>query len=136
MANLQLVNIWLATTNLLVIPTLITTNSNMHFTISSMASIASFFMHISERKHGLNGIKPFAQFADLFLNCDRVMAIIGIIYMLSNYWRRIDLLLAGLLGLIFMTISESKNVKLHTFVIFHTLWHAIVYYILFLTRKL
>lgn len=40
----------------------------------AITMIASMLMHISETKHGLNGIYPFNKLSNLFLNIDRSIA--------------------------------------------------------------
>lgn len=127
-------NVWMSLSNVMVIFTLLRTTFTIHFNISLCTALASFLMHLSERKHDLPGIYPLNQYANVFLNLDRIMAMIGIVYMLSFFWYRMDVIILGVIGLLFMTIS--KNYRMQQYYNLSCVIRfgiKIVYYLLYIT---
>ena len=97
--------------------------------------LASILMHLSEKKHGLNGIYPFNDFSYQFLWFDRIMAywcILRVIIKINNC--PIDQigchLILGLFGLSLNLLSEKFPYKyIIPYAIMHCIWHLIAYYI-------
>ncbi len=127
----RFVNLWMALTNLVVLPTLFYSTNPTLTMLAAVAAVASALMHISERKHGLPGF-AFANWATVALNLDRACAIIIGTYMFSHFHHRHDLLVVGVIGLMCMAISEFPGVPLRIFVPYHTAWHFCVYYIFYM----
>jgi len=118
--NLRWVNAFMAATNLAVIPALF----GDHVLLSAAVSTASFMMHLSETKHGLPGIIGHS---NIFLWADRAVAVGSIIYALNYTISRP----ITLIGLVCMSISEYRRTPLPVFIMFHTIWHCCIYYILY-----
>ncbi len=92
--------------------------------------LGSFLMHLSETKHGLPGAFGLGRYSYEFFCIDRLMSFIGIFVMFLHY-TRIDWLAIAIVGGICLRISECRGVTISTFVLYHSLWHVSVYYILY-----
>lgn len=98
-------------------------------------TIASCLMHLSERKHKLNGIYPFNLFSWHFLQFDRVMAVLCTLYILFQLGfnhASINWFIA-ISGLILNGISELFDGYL--FVATHSVWHFCAFSTLFASMK-
>lgn len=129
---MNIVNGVMALTNIFALPAIYTIHTSpIQNWIAIMVMISSTLMHLSERKHNLPGIYPFNVKSQLWLNLDRIVSIIGVLYMtyknlyVVNYW------IAGTIGLMSLFVSEFFSEGVIIYVFFHVYWHIIVYYILF-----
>jgi hypothetical protein len=143
----QYVNLVVAFSNLsaLVINHSYNLSGNLYYLIPM---VASFLMHISERKHGLQGFPPFNRFSREFLWIDRIVAYISVGVVLYNFNNLSGpSILYGLFGLLCLFISEnipggSQGAEKETLVrytqdlhwiifsITHCLWHVLAFYVL------
>jgi uncharacterized membrane protein len=124
MTDTKIQNLFLAITNLIALPTIIHTQHYLNKVIVIFAMVASILMHLSEKKHNLSGIHPFNRFAWLFLQIDRVVALISglyVLYMVPAFTPK--LLAIGIAGLSCMAISEHIAKEINWFVFWHTCWH-------------
>ena len=116
-------------------------------------AIASVLMHLSETKHKLPGIWPFNQWSGLFLNVDRAMSLVVVLYLflfdLHETWARLVLMFLNYRlfslsvvvgGLVALLIAENPWVlgrkwsvregKLQGYWLYaasHMLWHYCAY---------
>jgi len=102
------------------------------------ACLASVFMHLTETKHGLKGLF-LKEYSNMFLNIDRVLAIMTGLYGLwlfyNNPRKNIYQLAFPLIGAISSFVGEqTTNLPLYTFT--HCIWHALAYYSLHLVNYL
>ncbi len=96
---------------------------------------ASALMHISERKHGLPGVEPFATHSTLFLWTDRVTAYAAAAYVLHGVvncgmpipWETV------LVGGVALLLSERFERGPVWFAATHSVWHLCAYRILALS---
>jgi len=100
------------------------------------AYLASVFMHATETKHNLNGLF-LKQYSNIFLNIDRVLAIMTGLYGLwlfyNNPTKNISQIIFPLIGALSSFIGEqTMNLPLYTFT--HCIWHALAYYSLHLVN--
>jgi len=96
---------------------------------------ASALMHISERKHGLPGVGPFAAHSTLFLWVDRLAAYAAALYVLHGVVSRgmpipWETLSVGGLALLLSERFERGPVW---FAVTHSVWHLCAYRILALS---
>jgi hypothetical protein len=106
-----------------------------------LASItASVLMHMSETKHGLNGVlvggRPFVQHSQEFLWFDRAAALMLAVLVVTGVWRgwyRLDvqLLAASAIGILALFASENLTRTPVQFMLAHSLWHITAYAVLF-----
>ena len=99
---------------------------------------SSILMHLSERKHSLPGIYPFNKYSNLFLWFDRIMAILGLSYVMLNMNNNLfrDVVFEGLCGLALLGISENFNkIGKIGFLITHSFWHVIAYDVIYKVIK-
>ena len=129
--NLVYINIIVALTNIAAIPAIIYSKDALTQAILIGAMIASFLMHISETKHTLPGIYPFNVYANTFLWCDRIMAVITVSYLLIVLYSSApideiyEIVSLAIEAHVWLVLSESfvarNNVTV--FAITHSLWH-------------
>lgn len=101
-----------------------------------LSIVASILMHMSETKHGLNGVlingKPFTNYSMEFLWMDRFAALFLGGYVAIEIWRGTyhltrAILVVGVVGLVAMFVSENIARTPVQFAMTHSLWHAIAY---------
>ena len=116
--------------------------------------ICSILMHLSETKHGLQGIEPFNIYSHFFLNLDRFVAIMATIYCIYRICfviQSIDVQINIIFGLVSLYISENhikmdfpfngeciiykyinySSLNQILFALLHSFWHIQAYYILY-----
>lgn len=94
-----------------------------------LLTTASTLFHLSEQKHKLPGIPPFSQVTYPLLWLDRIFATIGACYFVKSVLYSDELFHRGLIGIVSLVLSEQINRP--QFFILHTVWHLIVYWILY-----
>ena len=128
------VTTWLALTNLVALVPIYQSwvrfgnNSTSTVILGNMA-LASFLMHLTETKHGLRPDTVLITFSSIFLNIDRVMAIVTSVYFGSYWWqegRRLLPLYLTLFGLLCNFIGE-QTYDLTLYTVSHTVWHLCAY---------
>jgi len=125
-------NWFLAISNILALPTIWYAGSLVHKCVTAVVFLASTLMHASERKHKLPGIWPFNMYSTLFLNIDRTLAFLAFVYLAYNNIYDVKLWSWGVFGFACLRISEICDGR--KFLIFHTLWHVVVFYVFWLTK--
>lgn len=109
--------------------------------------VASFLMHISERKHHLPGIHPFNECSQVFLQFDRAVSVLVGLYLVyqvtANVRINVRLFFVIISAFMSLWISEKPeqwglrtarpSVFSYTFfAVTHTLWHALAFSIMFI----
>lgn len=89
------------------------------------AMSASFFFHLSERKHQLPGILPFSNYTWKLLWLDRIGAVLAFLRFLPRSFSNPFVFGQGLLGIIMMGVSES--IPNPSFTPYHLLWHILAF---------
>ena len=92
--------------------------------------MASCTMHISETKHGLDGMGYFASISQVALNIDRLFAVLLAITCLcsSVFWND-WILYTSIFGLLSIcTILGEMTADLTQYVLLHTIWHIGVFF--------
>lgn len=106
--------------------------------IYSLTIIFSFLMHLSEKKHKLNGVKYFNKYSNLFLWLDRIFVYIATILVFIELYYNIDklynILNYAIIGLVSLFISENIVRNKILFMIFHIIWHIMAYHIIYLVH--
>lgn len=104
--------------------------------IMTVTVMASIMMHLSETKHSLPGLL-FVSHSDLFLNIDRITAILASLYGVYLFFKnqKVSVLMLTSTGLIFMFISENMCKSKYSFAFFHSIWHILAYISLYLLIK-
>lgn len=134
-------NVALAASNLAGGPLLLVAHTAYVAWLVRLMLLASFLMHVSERKHALPGVWPFNQYSSAFLWLDRVMALVcGVFgahraYLLWYAAGASPYLLATLagfsLGLAALYVSEHHCRTHAQFVAWHGAWHVLAYWSLY-----
>jgi hypothetical protein len=126
-------NAIVAVSNVLGIPTLLTSPSKSHQLVTTLVMLASTLMHLSETKHNLIGFRPLNRWSAFFLNLDRVAAIFALLYLVFNvsFGDWLPVLSVGVFGVVMSALSEWVEGGYIWFTITHCLWHCSVYYILY-----
>lgn len=141
----EYINLIVASTNVFGIFLFDTRNSTFINIINLLMITASVLMHLSERKHDLNGIYPFNNYSEEFLCFDRVMCYIcfgisayTLIYTYSWYTLKIYAYI-GILGFILNIISELSSPRYFptvsiyklwfVYVVTHSVWHYLAYFV-------
>ena len=109
--------------------------SNYHRLLIIIPATASFFMHLSERKHDLPGISPFNRHAKLSLNIDRAFAAVGIGYYLfymTHHTLSFEWYFDIIVALVFLGLSELVKPRKwfsidNTAIHFESLWHLVTH---------
>jgi hypothetical protein len=135
--NSKIVNIVLATSNLIgcfIVPQLDITHEKW---LIRLTIFASFMMHMSERKHNLMGFHPWNRSSSLYLWMDRIMAVVTGGYLISKTTFHTHTIHVTLFGLLCMGVSEKIVIPNTTrrfqqlfFMIGHLMWHCAAYYLL------
>ena len=134
------INVYMAMTNGLGIPTLhkIYHSRDRHKKqtqiLVAATMLSSFFMHLSETKHHLPGIAPFHVYSWYFLQWDRIMASIMVavgVYKVEKKPISKPLLGISAIGLVCMFLAENIEGGYLWFTIFHSIWHAVAYYLMY-----
>jgi hypothetical protein len=154
---LEKINLFVASSNIVVLLPLCVHNVNtFYWWLSFTCGLASFFMHLTETKHGLPAF-CLKSYSFWFLQIDRIVAIFTCLYVLLYIWLYMGIkypihsvpilsniphpnnqrssqdiyfiVIFGIIGLLCNVKSEhTKN--LEEFVIFHVIWHIIAFVIL------
>lgn len=133
-----LVNIIVTASNLAAIPSILAATSLLDRCVILTVMFASMLMHISERKHRLEGISPFNRWSWKLEMVDKTMAWVAGIYFVSQ---NPGLFLANyplvIFGLAMVGLAERYEGGYVFFTITHLLWHFSVYRMtyLFVTNK-
>mgnify|MGYP006898474687 CR=1 FL=1 len=98
--------------------------------LTTCASIASVFMHMTETKHNLKGL-CLAKYSKIFLNIDRFLAYLtgfyGLYLFYNNPTKTVSQVIVPLIGGCCAAIGErTENLPLYTTL--HTTWHFCAYY--------
>jgi hypothetical protein len=132
-------NIIVAFSNFIAIPFFIFSNQNILYLIPCLAS---FFYHLGSRKNGFPGIKPFRRYEQELLWIDRIIAVLSIIYVLSQIHRfTIAIYILGVIAVICCLISDGNvlyklitgiqlDMSRNPYIIFHCIWHISAFIIL------
>jgi peptidoglycan/xylan/chitin deacetylase (PgdA/CDA1 family) len=107
------------------------TNYVDFFTLTASV-IASCLMHLSETKHGLKGMFGLGQHSFIYLNIDRVIAVVlAVITAYRIYQTNQDLLFAVRLFVILAVITSIGELTAshYLYVGCHTIWHWGVFYL-------
>lgn len=127
-------NLIVAASNVLGIPGLLSASGWHHRLVTLLVMVASTLMHLSETKHSLVGIRPLNRWSSLFLNLDRLMAVLALAFYACtiplHVWHQA--LPIGLFGLLMSALSEWVEGGYVWFTITHCLWHISVYYLMFI----
>lgn len=96
---------------------------------------SSTLMHLTESKHNYRPV-IFASSSTMFLNIDRVVAIIGLVYFFPIYWkadrkteRLINILAIFGLSSLYLGEQKSQDLFFNTYIypFLHLIWHGCVY---------
>lgn len=132
------INIVVALSNVYGLQIFETNISFYHKLIYLLTIIFSSLMHLSERKHKLNGVKYFNKYSNLFLWLDRIFAYIATILVLIELYYNINklynILNYAIIGLVSLFISENIAKSKLIFMIFHIIWHIMAYHIIYLVH--
>lgn len=92
--------------------------------------MASCIMHISETKHGLNGMGRFAHISHAALNVDRFFAVaLALTCLLSVvFWQNWVMYSTTFLALSVCLFLGEKTKNLTYYTALHTIWHLGVFY--------
>lgn len=128
---MKIVHLLLSASNILGLPALAKSSSVVGRCVTVFAMSASVWMHISETKHKLNpGNDALTRCSSIFLNIDRLAAIIAAIYF-SHRWyiQGCDMVpvVVMCIGTVCSFIGEQTN-NLNVYVPLHIVWHACAYY--------
>lgn len=99
----------------------------------SIIVISSVLMHLSETKHQLPGIYPFNRLATPLLWLDRVMAMTPAVLLWVERELAVQFLIdnfgLSIFGLLMMWLAERGVTRKSMFVLTHSLWHGVAYYL-------
>lgn len=136
--DLQRVNMVVAASNLLGVPAILNFVQRGRYANAAMTALiilSSVLMHLSERKHTLPGIAPYNRYTQWFLNADRVMTVVGLVWFGYQYWTFATkwLWVEALTGMAFLRYSEWLPGP--DYAAPHIIWHFVVYDLLLTVSK-
>lgn len=129
-------NLIVASSNLVAILPLISAAKRSDYLVFGGLFSAMFFSslyHAMEtEKHQFPGLfgKGFGKkFHKIFINCDRISAILAIITVLFNYHQNIDkfAIQQSVIGITYLMISELKPNSYWVYILTHCLWHIMAF---------
>ncbi len=108
--------------------------SKLEFGIILSSIIGSILQHLSDLKHGQQGLL-FLQYSKQLLWLDRSTAILAASYFSIKMYKNNLLftkqtLIKAFVGLTFMAVSENINLGLNVFALTHSVWHFFAYSLL------